>query len=208
MNSRLLVSGVAAVMICAGSVSAAHAEGWYFGLPGGVTSSDIAKSDLDAAYGLAGSESSIDDSGSSWGADIGYQWGRHFAVEVGYVDLGEATYTAAAYGLETSFQSNGPTVGAVGILPLGDRFELHGRAGVLFARTRITERLVDDNGDVLAHNGIKGNSKDPFLGVGAGWNINPEYTLRVDFRRFLDVGDSDETGEADIDQLYLSIVFR
>jgi len=232
MKYRLLASSVAAVMMSAGAISPVLAEGWYSSLSGGTADADISRGDLDAVYsGVLGSlaaasgpgyslnrlDSDLDTSDSSWGVDVGYQWGSHFAVEVGYVDLGEAQYDAnfvltgggPALGgsVSTSFRTTGPTVGAVGILPLGEKFEVHGRAGVLFSRIRITERLIDAGG-VFASAKTGGNDKDLFAGVGGGWNINQNFSLRVDYRRFLDVGEADVTGERDVDQIALSILFR
>lgn len=232
MNHRLLASCVTAAALCVGSVSAHAAEtGFYFGISGGTASVDLSKNDLDdiyqssliaADFDVLAFDSTLDDSDASWGAQVGYQWGTHFAAEIGYVDLGKAIYEAdftvedllppggtGTGSLRTRFRSAGPTVAVLGLLPLGEKFEIHGRAGLLFARNRIREQGLDpDTGEVLASQEFRGNSKDVFVGIGGGWDINANYSLRFDYQRYLDVGDDEETAEADVDQLTLSILFR
>lgn len=233
MSNRLLASCATAVALCVGAASGAQAaeEGFYFGIAGGTASVDLSKSDLDGLYqsvliaddyDVLAYESTLDDSDTSWGLHIGYQLGAYFAAEIGYVDLGKAVYEAdfaiedllppggvGVGSVRTSFRSAGPTVAVLGLLPLGEKFDLHGRAGVLFARSRITEQGRDfDTGAVLASQEYRGNSKDVFVGLGGAWNINPNYTLRLDYQRYLDVGDDEDTIEADVDLLTLSILFR
>lgn len=233
MSNRLLASCATAVALCVGSVSAAHAaeEGFYFGIAGGMTSADLSKNDLDGryqslliddSYDVLGYESTLDDSDTSWGVQVGYQWGPHFAAEIGYVDLGKAVYEAdflvedllspgdMYVGSErTRFRSSGPTVAVLGLLPLGETFDIHGRAGILFARNRITEQSRDYyTGEVLGSQEFSGNSKDLFAGIGGAWNINANYTMRLEYQRYFDVGDDEDTTETDVDQLSLSILFR
>jgi len=45
-------------------------------------------------------------------------------------------------------------------------------------------------------------------GIGAAWNINDGYALRVEVQRYFDVGDEDQTGENDVDMLTFGVVFR
>ena len=238
MKYRLLASSVAAVMMCAGTVSSAHAEGWYSAFTGGVGTIDLSKNTLDTALQaqmnnavtaragtLAGYSSTFDDSSGIWAVNVGYQWNRYFAVEIGYLDLGQATYTATftnsdnnvatvdpTYSFGARFENSGPTLAAVGIFPFGDKFEVHGRGGVLFSRSRFT--LPVDNTAVttatpltLTSREARERTSDLFVGVGGGWNINQSFTLRVDYQLYMDVGDND-TGEDDINVVALSILFR
>jgi hypothetical protein len=239
MGNRLLASCVAAGALCVGSVSGAHAaeEGFYFGIMGGQSSADLSKNELDAGFGgiadafaaeldLTASDldSTLDDSDAAWGLHIGYQWGAHVGAEIGYVDLGEAYYDGAALltdpippatpvgilGLPAFFRANGFTAAVLGILPLGERFDLHARGGILFARNRTTIRFTDfETGEVLGSGEVRGNSKDFFVGLGAAWNINPDYSVRFEYQRFLDVGDDEENLlEYDIDLISLNLLFR
>lgn len=241
MKYRLLASSVAAVMMCAGAVSSAHAEGWYSSLTGGAGTIDLSKNTLDTSFSaqmdaavtartraLDGYSSTFDDSSGVWAVNVGYQWNRYFAVEVGYIDLGQAAYTAnftssdnddlttdPTYSFRARFENSGPTVAALGIFPFGDKFEIHGRGGILFSRSRFTLPVVDAATPpltaatplTLSSREARERTSDFFVGVGGGWNINENFTLRIDYQRYLDVGDND-TGEADIDLVALSVLFR
>ena len=48
-------------------------------------------------FALAGiaDDSTLDDSLSVWGVQLGYRWGKYFATEVGYAKLGEASLPPA-----------------------------------------------------------------------------------------------------------------
>lgn len=239
MKNRMLASALATVLMCA--AAGAQAEGWYSSLTGGVDSVDLSKNMLDTAFTaqmtapvtarartLTGYTSSFDDSSSVWGLNVGYQWGKFVAVEVGYVNLGKALYRGSftssdgntatvdpTYGFSARFVNSGPTLAAVGILPLGDRFEVHGRGGILFSKSRfvlpsvvpVDPPLNAATPLTLTTREARERTQDPFVGVGAGWNVNDSFTLRVEYHKYLDVGDND-TGEADIDQISLSAVFR
>jgi OmpA-OmpF porin, OOP family len=243
---------------CVLSAPAAFAEeykGFYFGVWGGAGSVDIpSKGDFDVAvaaalpieldrsayfddddllhtFALAGSgNSSLDDSVSVWGAQLGYRWGKFFATELGYSKLGEASYRLPVVITETvtdlatgplasgnfvaeratQFTSAGPTISALGILPLGQYIDLHVRAGVYLADTRVTNRIrdVDFNTGNIYHRRVDASQTEIFGGIGGAWNINESFVLRVEYQKYLDVGDDKKTGESDIDVFNLSVLFK
>lgn len=222
-----------AACFVAGTV--AHAEGFYFGISGGVSSVDLpSKSSFDefsrdvaqeiadmVGVNVGSFDSSLDDSGKVWGLQVGYRWNRYVAAEVGYIDLGQVKYSAAADFTDgddvplfsgqysARVRSHGPTIAAVGFLPLGDRVDLHAKAGVYFSDTRFREklRLFDSETEESVQEEVKDSTQDLFVGIGAAWNIGDNYALRVEYQRFFDVGD-DDTDEADVDVFSLSILFR
>lgn len=187
--------------------------------------------DILVEFGLAGTgESSLDDSVSVWGVQLGYRWGKFFATELGYAKLGEASYrlpmlvnvtaTELSSGLSVTdqfvaeramqFTSAGPTISALGMLPIGERFDLHLRAGIYLADTRVTNRIRDvefNNGNVY-HNRVDASQTELYAGIGGAWNINESVMLRAEYQRFLDVGDDEKTGESDIDVFNLSVLFK
>jgi OmpA-OmpF porin, OOP family len=239
MGNRLLASCVAAGALCVGSVSGAHAAegGFYFGMSGGMASQDLSKKALDVngalivADSLAEDDFSLlsyepsdfDDNDAAWALQVGYQWGSYFAVELGYVNLGDAMHAADILvsddlviledidtTVSTRFRNSGITAAAVGIFPLGQHFEVHGRGGVLFARSRIRQKVDSEDSEALrvVPFELRGNSTDLFAGLGAAWNINPSYSLRVEYTRYLNVGDEEKTLETDIDLISLTLLFR
>jgi hypothetical protein len=226
------VLAVACGMIAANAASA-ETTGWYFGLTGGATSVDTSgsKQDRDEAvaipiamalesegFDVLGIESSLDDSDIGWGLHVGYRFNRYVAAEIGYVDLGEALYEAIlavddgveTFPLEVSsrFASSGPTAAVLGMLPIGERFDVHAKAGLYFADTRFRARVRDVEFDQnILHDEIHAGEREVFLGVGGAWNISDSYSLRFEYQRFLDVGD-DDTTETDVDLISLSVLFR
>ena len=54
---------------------------------------DVATDDIRHTFALAGlGRSTLEDSVSVWGVQLGYRWGKFFATELGYSKLGEASY--------------------------------------------------------------------------------------------------------------------
>jgi OmpA-OmpF porin, OOP family len=180
-----------------------------------------------ALAGLGGS--TLDDSVSVWGVQVGYRWGKYFATEVGYANLGEASYrlpASVAYTVTDRtgasftdsfdaeraavFTSAGPTISALGMLPVGARFDLHLRLGIYLADTRLTNHIRDVESDIgnIAHDRSDASETEVYGGIGGAWNINESVVLRVEYQKYLDVGDEKKTGEGDIDVFNLSVLFK
>jgi OmpA-OmpF porin, OOP family len=208
--NRCLIATLASL----GIAGSAHANGLYFGLSGGIGNTDLSKSDFDKTYiGTpipAGYKSSLDNSTTTWGAQVGYDFNDYVGLEVGYVDLGTAQYDATYQNesVRNRFESSGLTLAVTGTFPFSGQFDVHGRAGVLFSDTRSTEKFKDLLTGDTQGDGTKGTDNDFFLGVGAGWNINHTFTLRLDYTHFMKVGTEDETGEANIDMVTIGFLFR
>lgn len=213
-----------AVAISAFPLSASAQEetsGFYFGAFGGQSSYDIGSVDdvdeaivatVDFLGGFAEiNESSLDEKDTSFGVVAGYRFNSYFGLEVGYVDLGAAEYSAEGlinvggptlgFEADASFESSGPTASLVGMLPLSEAFDLYGKAGIFFSDTAI-KVSVEGEGDT-----ISASSEDTLVGLGAAWRIGETWALNFEFTRFLDVGD-EETGEGDIDQLALGFTIN
>jgi OOP family OmpA-OmpF porin len=217
--------------------AAAQAEdnmGWYFGLSGGITGADVSKDDLDQSFvdlfataveqgtgattSAATVGSKLDDSDKTWGVHFGYRFNRYVAAEFGYVDLGRTDYTNEValttsggpftFDADWRLLSHGPFASVIGLYPIGDKFEVHVRGGLYFSDTRLRVRAVDvTDPSVVASFEVKDSDKDFFGGIGATWNINPSYSLRVEYERYLDVG-GDRTDEYDYDVVNVSLLFR
>jgi OmpA-OmpF porin, OOP family len=223
-----------------GGAAAQDNGGAYFLVQGGATSYDLSRSDIDqslldeaaAAFNTpttrlnaAAVASTLDDSDTGWGVQVGYRFNRYVAAEFGYVDLGNVVYAgqlqatvvplpAATPAVTTTIdtdrrvESAGPTASVLGMFPLNERFDIHGRAGIYFGDTRVRNRSVVPGVPASAVSfEVSDSSRDFFAGIGGAWNINNSYSVRVEYIRYLDVGD-DRTGEADIDFINVSMLFR
>lgn len=229
MIKRGMIAAAMGMMLSVvSSGAAAESTGWYFGVTGGQAQADLNKGELDAivddAFFFAGApvlsgSSDLEDEDVSWSLFGGYRFSPHFSVEASYIDLGTAEYRAsgtvnppgpvlsAPGSYSADFEVNGFTAAAVGAVPLGQMFQLHGQAGVLFADMEISQGL-SVTGFGSSSDSFSADSRDFFFGVGAGMSIGEQWSLNLDWQRFKDVGDEDETGEADIDRISLGVIYR
>lgn len=158
MKKFAMLAAVAAAALMA-APTAAHAD-WYAGAA--YTRFDAEDADVDAATGR-----------------LGYRFTPNFAVEgEGSVGLGDDD------GVELN---NSLGAYAVGILPLGERFDLHARVG--YHTTEVDTPLGDADDEGLAYGG------------GATWNLTPTFGIRGDWTRL-------EGEDEDADAISLGGVFR
>jgi hypothetical protein len=114
----------------------------------------------------------------------------------------------------TQLTSSGITASALAMFALGQHFDLHVRGGIYYADTRVTNRLryVDavEQSDVfnLLHRRVDASQTELYAGLGAAWNINDNFGLRVEYQKFFDVGDDEKAGESDVDVVNLTVLFR
>jgi OOP family OmpA-OmpF porin len=196
MNAKQVVaSGIVAAMLGLGPAIACADP--YFSVFWGKGTTDISRSDLnelasDITIALGGTQpsgsSDLNDMDSIWGAQVGYRFNRWVAGEIGYVDLGKSSYVANLssnfgagvedYQLRGRFLSSGPTIAVLGIIPLGERFDLYARGGLYFADTRFRVKVefATESGSFEQ----KAGTQEFFGGLGAAWNINVDFGVRVE----------------------------
>lgn len=212
----------------AASVTAAENAGWYVGFSAGQsTTDDIDQDELDfvveeafwdAGYPVISGSSTLDDKGTSWSIFAGYRFNPYFAVEGGYLKLGDIQYrssglvdppgaaTSAPASFDFDYESKGLTLAAVGSVPLGQAFDVHGRLGVFFADTELTATANISGG--IGTDSVSASTQETFVGIGVGFKFTERLGLNLDWTRYGNVGDEEETGEANVDDLSLSLVFR
>lgn len=207
------------LLLCTGLGLAAPAqaenEGWYAVAFAGEASADgVDQAALDASLVLSGftvDSSTVDDSDTAFGAAVGYQVTEYFAAELAYVDLGEISYRATIDGDDSATldaSARGPAFSLLGIVPIGERFAVYGRAGIA---------LMDCEGEAaLTIDGVTDSASDStnrsngLYGLGGEFNATDRFGVRLEWTRYADVGSDEITGEADVDvfALGLRINFR
>lgn len=158
--------------------------------------------------------STLDDSDTGFGLAGGYQINDHFAVEFAYVDLGSVVdYRAATtladediqvdadFALQSS--ASGPVLSVLGILPIGERFSVFGRAGLSLLNADGTARITVDDASQRASQSSQ--KSDLVYGVGAELAFGQYYAIRLAWERYLDVGTEDVTGDIDADLITLGL---
>lgn len=100
---------------------------------------------------------SLDDSDTSISLTLGYKINPNFAIEGGYIDLGELTVNAISNGagllyapgpVTVKIEADGFIFDAKGILPLNEKFSLYGKLGLLMGDEKGT--LSDVTGSLSA----------------------------------------------------------
>lgn len=99
---------------------------------------------------------------------VGYKFNKNLAVEGQYGGLGKVKTTAGG-----SAKGDAASLAVVGMMPVGDKFDLYGKLGYADAKTKISAF------------GAEGVSRSaPTYGVGAQYNINPMLGLRLGWDRY------------------------
>jgi len=197
---RIVLACVAVTLLAAeiAFTPMAQAQGGFAGVGFGQTSVDI-ECDLDITC-------SADDSDSGFKIFGGYQFNPNFAFEVAYVDLGEAKIsgTDSFLGSTTAtFEVSGFNFAVVGSFPVGERFELMAKAGVFR-----WDMDLNVSSSVFGSGSESETGFNPMFGIGGSFNITKKFGVRVEYEKFLDVGDEDTTGQSDVDLISASLVFR
>jgi opacity protein-like surface antigen len=158
-----------------------------------------------------------DDSNLGYEAVFGYRFNRYVAAELGLLKGGEMKSqlngefgppgsTVPGY-LSIEYSFSGPVFAIVGVLPLNDKFEIYGRAGMLFAGSdrNIKVRIGDD---VTNLGGNRGDSTDVVYGAGMQYHINVMFSLRAEYMMLKDIGDPQTTGTEDLNNIGIGLIVR
>jgi len=234
MNKHSAARLVSLVALAAGSLSlsAQAAElGFYVAGSFGNTTKDIDKAAYDAFaqsvyadfdYQPTSTVSTFDDESHGYSFAAGYRLYSWLAVEGGYLQLGKQRYVAQSQGTfppvtegdpreasplsaSVNAKTGGFALSALGIVPLSYRWEMFGRAGVMFATNERTLFLTD--GVNSLPNRVNGSSTDLLVGAGASFTFAEIYGLRAEYLRVFDAGD-DTVGEADTDLITLGVTVK
>lgn len=192
---RLIMIGVL-VLVCAPAWAQDSVRGWYVG--GGLgathTSADVDKdlvsgvSNCVADLGLTSCSSDKADSG--YQLVFGYRFSPLFAIEGGYVDLGNTlnftTYDGAGVYTYQKQTTTGFKAVAVGYLPLPSRFAVGGKFGVFLWNSEASQRR--DPTGTFAPNSVSDNGLGLTLGLRATYALTPRLALSLDWDQYANLG--------------------
>ncbi len=156
----------------------------------------------------------VDNDDWSWRGTLGYRINRYIAAELSYVDFGEADVTER-YAFEEppspffpdeitrDYSGNvaGPIASVMGILPVGSRFELFLRAGVLFADHKV-EQKFDTGSDSNTF-----GSEVWVGGAGVEYRFTSRWSARLEYLRTDTIEKNLGAGSSELDDLSLSVAF-
>jgi OOP family OmpA-OmpF porin len=186
--------------------------GWYAGLTIGSSNAGL-NGDVAAVSGATSTSFVSDQRDPGVKVFAGYRFDRHFALEGGYAWLGEfqATTQVAAPttgALNAEIRVIGLFVDALAMLPIGERLAAYVKLGVLGSETRT---FHSTSGTVTPAPGVNTNASTDeanlSYGLGAQYDFASNATLRIEWQRYADVGNSN-TGEFDVDLYSAGLLFR
>lgn len=232
-RQKMCLPALTAVLAATAAVPAHAASGFYVGATAGESLFHQNKSEFDAAiiegfntldFSTQIASSSLDKTSFAFGAVVGYRLMPEFSIEAGYTDLGKLTYKSSgtlariqnplfsdteSANVKTS--AKGPTLAALGILPISTNLEIYGRAGLFFSKVTVdaytTLIHLGPGINAQAIDSASANSVDPLVSAGAGWRVVDHVTLRAEYTHFVNVGNKDKTGEMNIDFFNVGLTY-
>jgi opacity protein-like surface antigen len=225
-GSVRVVGCVALLIVSSLQAAAAGERGFYAGFFYDHVDSPLTQAPFDeitaAALESVGfspqtSTASFDLNENGYSFVVGYRLFDHFALEGGYMDLGKATYRYKATGSQFTIPSanatvnlkastSGLTLAALGILPLNYRWEVFGRAGVLFAGNDLSIFFQD----IISAVSDRGNQRTTnfVAGAGVGYTLADIYTLRAEYQRVFGYEAALLGVKDDVDQVTIGLTVR
>lgn len=177
---RALIASALLAAACAGGTAQAgngDEKGWYVGASAG-------RSSLDYRNYATGAE--VDESAFAFRG--GYRLNRYFAIEAGYADQGDHTLVIECWQpngcgfvpypitIDQSFSRT--EIAVLGILPIGERFELFAKLGQ--AQSRYDHATTPS--DASDPDGAN-TSTETLYGIGGRWHFNPNWSMRLEWDR-------------------------
>lgn len=129
----------------------------------------------------------------------GYRFNPNFSMEIGYVNLGEATAKVSGAGEVASFEVDGVTASLLGRLPIDGGLSVIGRIGAI---------KWDSEAKAFGER-EKDNGTDPLFGGGLEYG-NQSLFARAEYTRYMldvDSGNSDEDLDIDLWSLTAGMYF-
>lgn len=217
MNKRVMVAGALATLLALGSGTVRAEPGWYFGVAFGPSNAELDEGLVAAAGG--GGDLVRDERDPGFAVRLGYRFSDYAAAEGGYLGLGEfrvgrnlAAPAGATNATNADVRVKGLLLSAVGRLPLGYGITAFAKAGVLLSETK-TFRAT--SGGASFARGAAGSAIvdeiNPAWGLGLEYEFSafsPKTALRLEWDRFLRVGEAASTGETDLDFYAVGLSLR
>jgi len=146
-----------------------------------------------------------DDKDGTWKIFGGYNFNRNLAVELGYVDFGEFNATGStALGLPAtaSVEAQAIELLAIGSFPITQQLYAYVKGGAF--RWDADSRVAI--GAVSAATGDDGT--DWTVGLGLRYDFTRNVGARIQYQRYNNVGNAGSTGNSDIDQWTIGVMYR
>ncbi len=183
-------------------------EGFYVGATAGVASYPSRPELIIWTTRLDTTDSDAHD--LSWGLTGGYRFSRHFALEAGYVDLGEGSahlidFAGSPQQADVRFSVRGATLAGVLLFPIRN-WEPYVKMGVLFQD--VDMRLNGTQSGIPFALSSSADGIKFFWEAGVSYRFDERWKASFGLRYYLDVGDEGDTGEADLQSAFFGVTYR
>jgi len=207
VSAALLMMGASGI---ASAQSADIRSGFYLGgFAGYANYPDHTTVDV-GSFTLNSVKGSKDD--GSWGVLGGYRFGRYFAIEAGYVDLGTGTTrlldsAGSPLQADLGFKVRGETLGLVGILPFGAHWEAFAKASLL--RQNVDFRLTGTQASapfrLSSH--TSGEMK-LYEEAGISYRFDSNWKTSLTVSHFTKIGKENVTGQVSFHNTSLGLFYQ
>jgi OmpA-OmpF porin, OOP family len=208
MHYKIWISVLALTAAAAApaAMAADPAAAWYLGAGAGQSRAKLNDSSINAVLaGATAAATTKDETDFSYKLFLGYQFNKYLAVEAGYFNLGEYSFTTTtipAATLRGSLKNHiGTNLDVLGILPLADKFSLYGRLGIQTSKT--TDLF---GGAAVSNPAPSKNRTDYKLGLGAEFDFTKNVGMRGEWERYR-VSDG-FSGRTDVDVFSASLLYK
>lgn len=166
----------------------------------------VAVDNYDLANGFATSATSASNSSNVGKIQLGYAYGKTFALEGGYNYMGKATFntTTNLGSFNGSRETSLFNLDMVGKFPMNDRFSVLGRVGGYYWKTE--SKLP--NAATLSTTKVNENGFDIKFGAGVQYEFTDRFGMRAEYERFNGIGKSTSTGDGKVNQITVGAVLK
>lgn len=177
---KFIIATLATGLLAVTPAMAAEDGGFYVGAGAGSFGIDYNEVDNGDVFTFSGDDTAFKLFG-------GYNFNKYLGAEVEYLDGGtiDETYDLGeGFTLGVDIDVTGFNLSIVGVAPIGERFSLFAKVGMVFWDVDFIE---DFDGDVTVYND---SGEDLSWGLGAGFNFTDQFGARIEYQSF-DVHDLD-----------------
>lgn len=149
----------------------------------------------------------------------GFRMTPYLSVEGGYVGLGRIGFrrsvdqtctppqpscTPSTVTQNGNLRAGGWTLSLVGELPIGHSFALSARAGLIRSTVRISNNVSER---FFSDQPATATQTRPIVGIGARYALSSQISARLNWERFINLGDRGQTGNGNVDLVSLGLEY-
>ena len=216
MNRMLGLTVAATLALGAAAAQADDNRGFYLGVNIGATQLDIDRNAYDAALSDALTQNGLTAlSATSSSSENDASFLPYLAVEAEWLTLGTGKYeargdvtdgtTTDTLRFDAETDAKGVSASALGIWPINRSWDVYARLGMIFATTTLTAHAR--NSSLSFRDNVSEDTQDMLYGIGATYRYSGTWSVRLDYQHFDGLGDSDTTGETNVDRIAASWVY-